>query len=183
MNHTKSALVSGVLAAATLIPGLFAPCFTIIPSLGDPVLDAFVMNYFPESMQPKSFSIVGGVSSLFLHGDYGIGTIILVFSVLFPAAKIAIILLVSCIDVLPKRLQNGLRRIEETAINSLSHWGKASMLDVFVVAILIVGFKEFPGGTRIVRDWGIFCFAASVVLSIWSSSALRASGQMEHHDV
>jgi uncharacterized paraquat-inducible protein A len=48
------------------------------------------------------------------------------------------------------------------------------MLDVFVIAVIIAGFKEFPSGTRIYREWGLFCFAASVILSIAASMLATA---------
>jgi uncharacterized paraquat-inducible protein A len=49
------------------------------------------------------------------------------------------------------------------------------MLDVFVVAVLVTGFKEFPGGTRIKWRWGLLCFGFSIILSM-TASALVKSG-------
>ena len=47
------------------------------------------------------------------------------------------------------------------------------MLDVFVIAALVVCFKGFPGGSHIQVDWGIYVFAASVVLSMLATRSMR----------
>ena len=44
--------------------------------------------------------------------------------------------------------------------------GKFSMVDVFVIALLVVTIKGLPGGTRVSLGWGFWCFATAVLLSL-----------------
>ncbi len=55
-------------------------------------------------------------------------------------------------------------------------FGSWSMLDVFVVAVVLVGFKEFPGGTRFYREIGLVFFSVSVLLTMVSSALLKPKG-------
>jgi uncharacterized paraquat-inducible protein A len=40
------------------------------------------------------------------------------------------------------------------------------MVDVFVVALLVVTSKSYPGGTTVEIEWGIFAFAGAALLSM-----------------
>jgi paraquat-inducible protein A len=40
------------------------------------------------------------------------------------------------------------------------------MLDVFVVGLIVLAVKGLPGGAKISLGWGVFAFAASVIVSI-----------------
>ena len=44
--------------------------------------------------------------------------------------------------------------------------GKYSMVDVFVVALLVVAAQTLPGGTTIELRWGAYAFAAAALLAI-----------------
>jgi uncharacterized paraquat-inducible protein A len=46
------------------------------------------------------------------------------------------------------------------------HAGKFSMLDVFVVGLIVLAIKGLPGGSRVTLGWGVAAFAASVILSM-----------------
>ncbi len=83
---------------------------------------------------------------------------IFVFSVVFPVLKIGLaVKLWYLTDITDPRLVRTLRRIE--------HLGKWSMLDVFVVALLVVAVKLSVISNATVHV-GIYLFAASVILSI-----------------
>ena len=53
------------------------------------------------------------------------------------------------------------------------HAGKFSMLDVFVVGLIVLAIKGLPGGSRVTLGWGVAAFAASVVLSILSAILIQ----------
>ena len=167
------AIASVLLSAATLLPGFFAPSFSVVPSFGDDVLDVFAMDYFPETMAPRRFSIVRAIASLFRGGDYGLGVIIFTFSILFPTVKL-LMLACLCMTVRPRRFENAAHMFLKT-------FGTWSMLDVFVVAVIVVGFKSFPGG-RIEREWGVFCFSASILFSMVASIAIRPERDAQSSD-
>jgi len=78
----------------------------------------------------EPFSLLAGLVRLFQEGEYALFGIILVFSVVFPLLKICL-LLVLCQTM----------RWTQTRMRTLLHWvsvtGRWSMLDVFIVALLV----------------------------------------------
>lgn len=138
----------------------------MVPSLtGEPFIDRIIGEISGNEMSPQSYSLAGTVLSLFGHGELALGLIIFVFSIVFPVVKLvvlAILLWREGATTCCVRLSNE----SDKCVSILSAFGAWSMLDVFVVAIIVVGLKSFPGGTRIEREWGIFCFAVSIFLSL-----------------
>jgi uncharacterized paraquat-inducible protein A len=53
------------------------------------------------------------------------------------------------------------------------HTGKFSMLDVMVLALLVIAIKGLPGKSSLRIEWGVWAFAASVVLSLLISLLLH----------
>lgn len=158
------------MAIVLLLVGFFAPSFSIIPSVGDDAADALLHFYFPEMMETKTFSIVGSIWSLFVHGELGLAIILLVFSVLFPLLKNVVLLVLFCNF---RCFGFAAQKSKSLALWFLTTFGSWSMLDVFVVAVVLVSFKEFPGGTTLVRHWGIFCFACSVLCTMMATSMVK----------
>ena len=145
-----------VLAAATLGLGLTGPCMTITPHFG--VYDGWVrLLTDAQYTAPKSFSILTGIKALDDQGQAGIATLLFVFSVCFPAAKL-------CVMGYAAASVHGRGRGRVLAI--AHHAGKFSMLDVFVVGVLVVVLKGIPGETRVTIGWGLYAFAASVLLAL-----------------
>jgi paraquat-inducible protein A len=148
-------------AGATLVfpVALLLPLFTFSPSLGDPLLDGVVEYAEPGALDASSYSVVGGIVRLFDDGDPVIAIVLLLFSVFFPAVKLS---LLWGIMIRPAPSHDALVRRLET----LGPW---SMADVFVVSIMLLAFKSFPGGTRFTVGLGYYLFLASVVLSLSAS--------------
>ena len=113
----------------------------------------------------KSFSIYTGLIDLFSRNEFFLFFIIIIFSVIFPISKI---LLLSAIWHLNFKSQN-LKIMMLNYLNILSKW---SMLDVFIVAILVVMVKIGSFADVQVR-WGIYPFAISVLLSMFISYRLN----------
>lgn len=151
------------LSAVTFVIGVLAPMVSLTPRLGDPTLEQFVGIVSGESFTPRSHSLLGGIQSLFVHGDILMGLILLVFSLLFPLGKL-LLLLGLCLEVLPHRTH---------FMKILSLIGKWSLLDVVVIAVLVVSFKTFPGGTRITPLWGTYVFTVSIVLSLLATMLIQ----------
>ena len=131
--------------------GLFGPCMTVTPRM-EPVQG--LANWLGLVGGPKTYSIVSGVRALLNGGNVGIGLVLLFFSVLFPVAKL-VALRVCIADA-------RLGRSHALA----ARFGKYSMVDVFVIALLVVTSKSYPGGTTVEIEWGIFAFAAAALLSM-----------------
>ena len=105
----------------------------------------------------SAVSVVGGIVTLFREGEYFLFTVLTLFTLIFPCAKLvllAIIWLERTHDL------SRLRRLHEW----VEHVGKWSMLDVFVVAILIVAMKS-AAVAELHIGLGLYLFTFSVIVT------------------
>lgn len=134
---------------------------------------AAVMLYFPANMLPvlrvESFAgnqqntILGGVIEFWRQGDYPVALIIFAASVLIPVLKIA------SIAALCHASQSGHRPREMTRLYRVTEFvGRWSMVDVFVVAIL-VGVVQLGSTISIHPGAGALSFAAVVILTMFAA--------------
>ncbi len=145
-KHPKTARMLKLfilVAAVTLGIGLLSPIIT---------LHKFILI-------DNTFSILSGITQLLEEGQYFIFLILICFSVLIPILKLAILyLLVSSVQASDARVKKYL------------HWmhlyGKWSMLDVFVVAILVVAVK-LGAIASVEMHYGLYAFAGSVLLTMY----------------
>ena len=128
-----------VLSVAVFIIGIQAPILTLTKLI-------FMHN---------TFSVLSGITQLARDGQYTLFVIITVFTLVVPCLKISV--LVAAWNT-PWKEQPQQRMLEW-----LSILGKWSMLDVFVVAVLIATVKLGPIATIEVH-YGLYVFAASVIL-------------------
>ena len=105
----------------------------------------------------SSYSVVTGVSGLAEDGQYFLATIVFFWSVVFPIAKLALL----------HWLWFGRSDARQRAgvLRWLDKLGKWSMLDVYIVAVLIVAVKLGPLAEVTVQP-GMYVFAAAVMLSM-----------------
>lgn len=96
------------------------------------------------------------IRDTFGHGEIFLGTIILVFSVLFPISKNVLGVLAGLSSSTTTK-QGYYMLLDKT--------GKWSMTDVFVVALLILFFKAENIHLHLHSDIGVYCFAISTLLS------------------
>ncbi|MHC4547489.1 MAG: paraquat-inducible protein A [Planctomycetota bacterium] len=137
--------------------GLCGPCMTVTPRL-EPVQG--LAEWLGLVGEPKTYSIVTGVRALLGGGNVWIGLVLLIFSVLFPLAKV-VALRICIADA---------RRGRGHAL--AARFGRYSMVDVFVIALLVVAGKSYPGGTTVEIEWGIFAFGAAALLAMIISTRL-----------
>lgn len=107
-------------------------------------------------------SVVGGIITLFQEGEYFLFAVLGLFTLVFPAAKLGLLAIV------------WLERAHDLAkVRRLHGWvatlGKWSMLDVFVVAILIVAMKS-AAVAEIHLGSGLYLFTFSVVATQLASA-------------
>ncbi len=131
------------ITTALLGVGLFAPIIT---------LHKFVLI-------ESTFSVISGVIELFREGQFFLFILITGFSIVLPLLKIVLLYTVlSAKDNNPENIRQYL------------HWmhtfGKWSMLDVFVVAILVVSVK-LGAIASVEMRYGLYAFAAAVVLKMY----------------
>ncbi len=109
----------------------------------------------------NTYSILTGIQNLWQTKYYALAVIIFVFSIIFPIAK-----LLSLSAVWFIRLKDEQRK---GLVLLMEIFGKWSMLDVFVTAIMIVWLKLGAIASAKAEN-GIYFFAASVLLTMIVSS-------------
>lgn len=107
-------------------------------------------------------SVVGGILTLFQEGEYFLFGVLTLFTLVFPLAKLG---LLSLIWMEREQDLQRVRRLHDR----VAHLGKWSMLDVFVVAVLIVVMKS-AGLAKIHVGTGVYCFTFSVVMTQTASN-------------
>lgn len=131
---------------------------------------AFVM-YWPAVLLPileierlghrSASSILTGTVELFRHGSWFIGSVVLIFSVVFPVTKLVLLIELSFLRWLHQRHKATTYRLVE-------HVGRWSMMDVLLIALLVMLVKM---GTVIEFHFGpaVIAFVLCVVLSMLAS--------------
>jgi paraquat-inducible protein A len=138
-----------LISLITLAIGIFSP----------------VMTFKKLIFYKNTFSIHSGLVTLFKEGEYILFLIIFVFTILFPTVKILLLSLIHYFRFWPQEKR-------EKLLHYLSHVSKWSMLDVFIVALLVVIVRLGIAGKVEVR-WGLYVFAVSVILSTLATQRLN----------
>ncbi|MCA9063803.1 MAG: paraquat-inducible protein A [Planctomycetaceae bacterium] len=134
-------------------------------------LGAFVL-FWPAILCPileieklgirQQSSILGGIIDLFRHGSLLVGSVVLLFSIIFPFAKIVMLLELSLMQFLHQRHK-------AVTLQIMEHLGKWSMMDVMLLAFLVMLVKlgnlvHFQFGPAVIAFVG--CVAMSMVASL-----------------
>ena len=169
MTHSRfraalwSARACVALSAVLLGAGLAGPCMAVQPAFGK--MEGWVRLLKPDLARPTRYSVFGGIVTLIQNGNVALGLLLLAFSVVFPTVKLGV--MAGATAALAEGRSSG-------ALMGLAHHaGKFSMLDVFVVGLIVLAIKGLPGGSRITLGWGVGAFAASVVLSLIGGFAIQ----------
>jgi len=141
-------------ALIALINGLITPILMIVVHKEVEYLGDVVLSF-------ESKGILGSLRKLFEEGNTPVAAVILLFSVLLPAAKTVSLLFVSLFEYRP---------FAAKLVRFFKILGKWSMLDVFVVALLVV-YLGSGGVSRSEIEIGVYFFAAYVFLSMAASLA------------
>jgi paraquat-inducible protein A len=148
-SSNRVAAVLAVLALVCLGVGLSTP-FMTMEKLGD----------------RNTFSLVGGVLELFDRGNVIIGSVLLIFSVIFPIMKLlALLAATSSHAPLTARWRKILHKAADLT-------GKYSMLDVMVIAVIIVLVK-FKNLAHVEAHSGVIWFCGAVILSLVAGLCVR----------
>ena len=129
------------ISLTTLAIGIFAP----------------VMTFKKLIFYKNTFSIYSGLVTLFNEAEYLLFLIIFFFTILFPLVKIVLLFLIHY-------RQSWSEERRTKILHYLGLISKWSMLDVFIVAMLVVIVRLGITG-RVDARWGIYMFAAAVILS------------------
>lgn len=138
------------LAAALAALVLYFPAVTL------PMLEVHRLGHHHSS------SLVTGTWELLTHGEWFVGLVVLLFSIVLPLAKIALLLELSLLEITHRHHRAATYRLME-------HVGKWSMMDVLLVALLVMLVKigalvQFQIGPAV---WAFgLCVAMSMVASM-----------------
>ncbi len=107
-------------------------------------------------------SILGGAIDLLKQGNWLVGGVVLLFSVIFPLTKIVLLLELSLLEFLH-------RRHKAASLRLMEHMGRWSMMDVMLLAFLVMLVKlgnivQFHFGPAVIAF--VLCVAMSMVASI-----------------
>lgn len=105
----------------------------------------------------SQYSLWSGTIGLFRDQHYSLGVILLIFSIFFPFAKLCTLLVLWCGKFTDDQRLRAFKWLE-----ILGRW---SMLDVFVVAMIVVIAKS-GGALQASAKIGIYLFAVAVLLSL-----------------
>lgn len=145
---------------------IWAALGLLLTGLTTPILSVEKFWFFRNEV-----SMWSGMQALFAQGEVLLGGVILVFALVFPVAKNLLLLAVL----------HGLAPFREYG-GRIAHWlailGKWSMLDVFIVAIVVTSVKL--GALAEARTGaGLYFFLVSVIMtnsvSTWMDWRLRSS--------
>lgn len=129
----------------------------------------FVELFRPEMTAPVSYSIASGVVRLLVEGDWFLGVVIGTFSVLFPIFKFVAFYLAN---------EQHMRGRETFGwLAAASAISKYSMLDVFVISLLVLTLKSMPGNTEIRIGWAVYPFTVAVLMSVWLGLEVERTGR------
>ncbi len=150
--------------AASLIlfvVGVTATAVSLVAYSDVPVLGRVIFKY-------ESKGIAEAIGRLFDSGNVVLGWLIMLFSVIIPLVKVALLLAASTTS----------RGWHDAAIHGIHTFGKWSMADVFVVAVLLAIFAVGSDATTDAHAGpGLYFFAGYCLLSIAAGTALAKSRQ------
>lgn len=124
-----------------------------------------VLNVEQFYIFDKTFSLWSAMVQLFDNGDYFIGIVIFLFTFLFPIIKLVLCIWLTLVGKSDDDTT-------EKTLKVLELTGKWSMLDVFVIALLLLMTKTSVLATAKVQI-GLYLFAAAVLLTTTGSQLLK----------
>ena len=137
--------------------GVTATAVSLVAYREVPVMGQVIFKY-------ESKGIAEAIGRLFDSGNVVLGGLILLFSILIPLVKAALLLAASTSS----------RPWHDAAVRGIHAFGKWSMADVFVVAVLLAIFALGSDATTDAHAGpGLFFFAGYCLLSITAAAALE----------
>ncbi len=154
INLDIYALLISISSLIMLIFGVITPILMIVIHKNVEYLGDIVLSI-------ESKTIIGTISHLYSSQNYPIAIIILLFSILIPLIKTIIMIVISIFNEF---------NIAKKLLSIFKHLGKWSMLDVFVVSLLLVYLSMGSNQNSYSElENGLYIFLIYVILSIIAS--------------
>ncbi len=163
LKRAEHSLAKQATGLSMLLPLLLLSALgTLILGLTIPILRVEKFFLFEDLI-----SIVGAIDELARSGEYLLALVILLFSVVFPTIKIFVA------DYI-WRARNVEHRSVQKAVKLIDFLGKWSMLDVFIVGMIVISAKS-SGMANATSQPGMYYFGASVICSMLGVILLKRS--------
>jgi len=154
LNIRGFTIVISLGALISLINGLVTPIMLMIVHKQVEYLGDVILSF-------ESKGILGSISKLYAEHNLTVAMVILIFSVIVPLFKTLSMLFVSIYEYSP---------FAARVVRFFKHLGKWSMLDVFVVALLLVYMTSNNQDiSRAEAEIGLYFFLTYVLLSMVAS--------------
>lgn len=147
---------SGQQSSARCFAAALAALVLYLPAVLLPILEIEKLGHHHAT------SLLGGTMDLLLHGNWFVGAIVLLFSIVLPLVKLIALLELSWIGVARRQHRAWTYRLVELA-------GRWSMMDVLLLALLVTMVKlgdlvSFRLGPAVIAF--VLCVVMSMVASI-----------------
>ncbi len=133
-----------IASSATLCAGLYLPVLTV-----------------RKIWEKNTFTILSGIQNLYDERQFFLAFVVFFFSIVFPIVKLGALV---AIWFFPMRVES-----RQRILYGLSVLGKWSMLDVFIVAVLIVSVK-LGALASANAERGIYFFCISILLAMLATA-------------
>lgn len=154
LSSQNYALLLGFASLITLIFGIITPILMIVIHKSVNYLGDIVLSF-------ESKTIIGTIEHLYRDSNYPVAMVILLFSIIVPLLKTLSMIFV----VLWKHFH-----LAPKVVAFFKHLGKWSMLDVFVVALLLVYLSAGSSENSYSQiESGLYLFLIYVIFSIFTS--------------
>jgi paraquat-inducible protein A len=165
LRHPNSLAAVGTVVDRSIGPALVAACGLLVLGWVLPFMTVRTFFVFSGEM-----SILGAILRLWDSGEHALFAILVVFTILFPLAKMMLAFAVWLrADPASSAGPRLVRWVEAV--------GRWSMLDVFLAALLVVTIKTSVGSDVWVHA-GIYVFASAVFLSMLAVQTLSTRLRM-----
>ncbi len=159
LDITTFSLTVALASLITLLYGIVTPILMIVIHKYVNYLGDIVLSF-------ESKTIIGTIEHLYHNANYPVAIVILLFSVIVPLLKTASMIAV----IIWKELH-----IAKKLVALFKHLGKWSMLDVFVVSLLLVYLSAGSSENSYSEiESGLYIFLIYVILSIITSISVNS---------
>ena len=153
---TKKSLLQAYPKRVDIVLLLLASTAALWAGLNMPVLTV------RKIWEKNTFTILSGIESLYHDRQYFFTFVVFFFSIVFPIVKLGVLYVIWFFPMKPEKRQR--------ILNWLSLLGKWSMLDVFIVAVIIVSVKLGVLASANPEN-GIYYFGMSILLAMLATAA------------
>ncbi|MCM8537412.1 MAG: paraquat-inducible protein A [Lentisphaeraceae bacterium] len=162
MINSKEVFRYSLSGTLLYISGLLLPCMTVYPRAGE--YTGLLKIFSPSEFEPKVYTVLSAIGEVYESGHLWITLILFLFTIVFPVLKMGVLLLYG-LKVIPDKGK---------LLSFINILGKFSMMDVFVLSLLVLSIKSLPGGSSVELNSGIYFLAGSILISVYSGYILNA---------